>query len=108
MGAPKGNRNSAKDLRLFTNALRRHYVQNPNKLQSLVLKLDELAQGGDRMAINDVMDRIDGKPPQSIEMSGSLDTSKTADDLTDDQLAAIATGSSNSIATEAEGTPTLN
>lgn len=50
--------------------------------------LDKVADG-DLAAINLLADRLDGKPAQSVELSGDIGVRKAAD-LSDDQLAEIA------------------
>jgi len=74
-------------------ALERHAAQNPDKLARLAAATFDKAIEGDMAATREIGDRLDGKPAQAIEMSGSLD-SKTASELTIEQLRHIAAGGS--------------
>ena len=67
-GAPEGNTNAAKDSRLITNALRRVVTQSPDKLRAACEKVLEDAQNGNLAAFNVIADRLDGKPPQSLDI----------------------------------------
>lgn len=106
-GAPKGNTNAAKS-KLFDAALRRYLTQNPDDLRIAVEKFMGMAKAGELSAIRELADRLDGKPAQSMELSGSLDTGKAAAELTDDDLAHIATGSSLGASPQASGPDSIN
>jgi hypothetical protein len=54
----------------------------------IIEKLLDKAEQGDLQAIREVMDRLDGKPVQAIERGDVR-----LQDMTDDQLMAIARGS---------------
>lgn len=80
--------------------------EGATKLRKLVDKLIELALGGDMQAINAVMDRAEGKPPQLNTADAS--EFRKAMDLSDDELATIATRSSDGAAEAASGSQVLN
>lgn len=67
-------------------------VSGRKKLFSIAEKLVDMALGGDMQAIKELMDRVDGKPAQSLVHSNDPDNPLTHDpnQLTDAQLAAIA------------------
>lgn len=93
VGAPKGNRNGAHD-KPWTRALERLVQQDADLLRKLAIKTFDMALEGDAQARAEITNRLDGKPVQPVDMSGSIDVRQTAEDLTDDQLASIAAGSS--------------
>lgn len=69
-GAPLGNRNGAKENRLWGDAIRRAVTQSDSEtLRRLADKLIEKAAEGDIPALRELGDRLDGKPHQSIEAS---------------------------------------
>ena len=77
MGAPLGNRNGANH-REFREALRYALAQEyPGKaergsaLRRVAIKLVENAIDGNFQAVQEVANRLDGKPTQAIEMNGS-------------------------------------
>jgi hypothetical protein len=107
MAAPKGNRNAAKG-HMWAGAIRRALAEDREALQEIARKLVSKAKEGDLAYIKEIGDRLDGKAAQSLELSGGFEMLKSANELTDDDLAHIATGSSPGVATEAEGTGTLN
>ena len=92
MAGTKGNRNAAHD-KPWTRALERAVAQDPDKLRRIALKTLDMAEEGDAAARKEIADRLDGKPIQPVEMSGSLE-SKTAQELTIEQLKHIAAGGS--------------
>ena len=73
-GAPKGNQNAAKP-KIITGAIRKHLVQNPENADKIVAVLMEKALAGDMPAIKELLDRLEGKPAQSIQQ----DTNVNAD-----------------------------
>lgn len=90
-GAPKGNNNAGKGARLSKVLKKR--LEERAKESELIDVLINKALEGDLAAIKEVFDRIDGKPKQSIDMAAEV-TQKNVKELTDDELAAIAAGSS--------------
>jgi hypothetical protein len=61
----------------FRDALRMELAalgdDNPRALRGLARKLLDIAAGADGLpAIREIADRLDGKPAQAVEMSGSL------------------------------------
>ena len=107
MAAPPGNKFASHD-KPWTRALQRHVQQNPDLLRRIAIATFAKAEDGDLGALKEIADRLDGKPAQSVDISGSLNTGKTAKELTNDELAAIATGSGGGVADEAEGVRTVN
>ena len=74
MARPKGSENKDKP---FRDALRMELAKlgedDPKALRGLARKLLATAAGDDGLAaIKEVADRLDGKPAQAMEMSGSL------------------------------------
>lgn len=60
----KGNNNAAK-AKLFTDRIRMSLIQDPVKLNTIVMKLIELAEKGEPWAVKELMDRVEGKAHQS-------------------------------------------
>lgn len=70
-GAPKGNTNSSKNNRLWSDTIRRELVQGDGKkMRAIAKKLVDMAIAGDMAAIREIGDRIDGKAIQAIEGTG--------------------------------------
>jgi hypothetical protein len=70
-GAPVGNQNGKKR-KLFYDALRIALLQEDSKrLRNITDKLVKAAENGDAWAIKEIMDRMDGKPVQATEISGT-------------------------------------
>jgi hypothetical protein len=70
MGAPIGNHNNAR-AKIFYDALRKHIVQNPEKLPQVVEGLVEAAVAREPWAVKEVIDRLDGKAVQLQEITGA-------------------------------------
>jgi hypothetical protein len=70
MGAPIGNQNNVKG-KVFYDALRKHIVQNPQKLPQIVEGLVEAAVAREPWAVKEIVDRLDGKAVQFQEISGA-------------------------------------
>ena len=66
-GAPIGNKNASRQRRMVTDALTRAAAQNPEMLAEACMKVLEKARDGDLASFTVLADRLDGKPPQSIE-----------------------------------------
>jgi len=69
-GAQPGNQNAKKG-KLFYDALRIALVQEDRKsLRKITDKLVKAAEEGDAWAVKEIMDRMDGKPVNTTELSG--------------------------------------
>lgn len=70
-GAPTGNQNGKKG-KLFYDALRVALVQEDRKsLRKITDKLVKAAEEGDAWAVKEIMDRMDGKPVNTTELSNT-------------------------------------
>lgn len=68
-GAPEGNQNAKG--RLFSSALKRAIAQDDGKrLRAAAEKLLDLAEQGEPWAVKELADRLDGKSPQGIQLTG--------------------------------------
>jgi len=65
MGAPLGNDNNKKN-KYWSDALRKHIIQNPNDLAEAAQALLNKAKDGDVAAMREIGDRLEGKPAQMI------------------------------------------
>ena len=65
-GGQPGNNNAGKG-KLFTDALVKFAKQNPDKRDRVIAKIYDMALDGNMMAIKEIIDRVEGKPKQSIE-----------------------------------------
>lgn len=73
-GAPVGNTNSSKDNRLWSNTIRRAVLQSDaERLRKIAEALITKAEDGDITAIKEIGDRLEGKPAQSVSLSGDPD-----------------------------------
>jgi len=63
----KGNKNATKN-KLFSDQLKRHLIQNPEKLEKIVTQLIDDAMEGNIAATREVMDRVDGKAVQATTL----------------------------------------
>lgn len=91
----------AEMLRLEINAAGSDY----KRLRAIARKLLDLAEGGDLQAIQQVADRLDGKPAQESNISV---VRVNASELSDNELADIAAGSGEDAADEAIDPSQLN
>ena len=70
-GAQPGNQNANKG-KLFYDALRIALVQEDRKsLRKITAKLVKAAEEGDAWAVKEIMDRMDGKPVNTTELSNT-------------------------------------
>ena len=74
MAAPKGNKFSVQDRRMLTNALRRSIarkaMKGPDAAARIADKLVDKALDGEPWAVGMVFDRLEGKPAQSVSLTG--------------------------------------
>ena len=106
MAAPKGNQNARKENRVVRDTLRKVAAQNPDKLRQACEALLDKAVEGDIAAFSQFRDTLDGKPIQSTDLT--LTQVSTADRVTDDELANIATGSGPGTTEQTEGEKALH
>jgi len=70
-GAPKGNTNSSKSNRLWSETIRKAVLQSDaKKLRAIADKLIDKAAEGDIAAIRELGDRLDGKAAQQVALTG--------------------------------------
>jgi len=103
-GAPKGNRNAAKESRIWGDELRRAIAQDDRKRvrQAIEKQLDKAAKG-DLNASRELADRLDGKPAQYVETTV---TRKYVSQLPDEELERyLATDGSSGVTGEEEVPP---
>ena len=67
-GAPKGNRNAAKE-RMFYRELKRQCEADPSILPSIAQRLIIAAVKGEPWAIKEFRDTMDGKPAQAVNLA---------------------------------------
>ena len=73
-GGQPGNQNAKKG-KLFYDSLRLALVQEDRKsLRKITDKLIKAAEEGDAWAVKEIMDRMDGKPVNTTELSGAEGT----------------------------------
>ena len=66
-GAPKGNKNGAKENRLWGDTLRRVIAQDKkDRVRAAIEKMLDLAADGESWACKELADRLDGKAIQQI------------------------------------------
>lgn len=89
MAAPLGNRNAVKG-KLWEQAITR--ACRPSDLQEIAETVVTAAKAGQQWAVQEIGNRLDGKPVQQVEMNQTL-TTALANELTNEQLAhVVATG----------------
>jgi hypothetical protein len=66
--------------RIFGEALRRHFIQNPYDLKLCAEKLVAMAKEGDLGAIREIGDRLDGKPKQETETNNRYQINLTREE----------------------------
>ena len=77
-GAPKGNNNAGKNKPwrdAIDWAVKNHptsKVEQAQALREVATKLIDSALGGDLQAMKELGDRLDGRAPQSVDLSGEL------------------------------------
>ena len=104
-----GNANSGRREKPFLQALLMEIKSagaDGLQLRKIARALLDKAMDGDMQAISAIMDRLDGKPMQQVELSGSLDNKPAK--MTDEELEHIATSSSAGTATASESQKLLN
>lgn len=103
-GNPTGKRNSTLFLDALTTEINRD--TDRKRLRNIASKLLNMAEEGDIQAIKEVANRLDGTPTQTMDMN--VNSTQQPSDLTDAQLADIATGSGNGTAEAQDGAEGLN
>jgi len=68
----KGNQNARK--KPFTEQMKRFILANPQKMEKIIEGLFMEAEAGDKTALGMIMDRVEGKPMQSTEISAAEGT----------------------------------
>lgn len=104
-----GNANSGRREKPFLTALMMEIKAAGSdniQLRHIARALLDKAIDGDMQAINALMDRLDGKPMQQVELSGSVDNRPSG--MTDEELERIAASSSAGTATAEAGQKLLN
>lgn len=91
MAAPKGNTFGSKTQRLWADTLKRIAVQDPDALRRVARKVLEAAEAGESWAVQEIGNRLDGKPVQQVEMTGDF-TNRLAHEYSNAELAQIAAG----------------
>lgn len=92
-GRPPKEKSFANMLRIAVN---REGEDGKPKLRMLAEKLVECALNGESWAMQQVADRLDGKPMQQLDVEV---TTRAASLMSDDELAAIASGGSEPAST---------
>lgn len=70
-GGQIGNKNAEKP-RLWSDALRKYAVQNPETVARAVAAMWEKAAAGDVQAAKEIVDRLEGKPIQGVEQKTEI------------------------------------
>ncbi len=70
-GAPKGNKNASKN-KPWREAIRNVFINDPEKLLQIAMKMADMAEQGDMHAIKEIGDRLDGKAPQAVKAEVSV------------------------------------
>lgn len=71
MAAPAGNTNAKKGKAWF-DALRKELIQR-DALDKIAAKVVQAALDGERWAVEEIANRMDGKPAQAVTVSGDPD-----------------------------------
>ena len=108
-GAPKGSRNKAKGtewsdhlrwaLANYTNV--ESGIERGQALRAIAETVVAQAVGGEWKAIEEIGNRLEGKPAQTIDLKAEVRT--RVEELSDAELADIALGCRDGIASAAEG-----
>lgn len=78
MAAPAGNTYSSKNNRLLTETLRRVALSGDGeRVRKICEEVFTKAEGGDLQAASFIFDRLEGKPAQSVTVSGDEDNPLT-------------------------------
>jgi hypothetical protein len=98
VGAPKGNTNGKKG-QMFADAVRVALmtyeatdVPQGQALRKIAEVLVKGALEGNMTALQEIANRLDGKPNVSVDVSQTVEIIRRAADLNDDELASIAAG----------------
>lgn len=91
MAFEKGNQLASKQQRMWGDTLRKIATQDPDKIRKIAEKVIECAQNGESWAVQEIGNRLDGKPVQQVDSNIRLDNA-LARELSNEQLAIIAAG----------------
>ena len=69
VGAPFGNQNAKK--KPFTEQMKRFILANPQKMEKIIEGIFKEAEEGSLAALNMIIDRVEGKPIQSTDITSS-------------------------------------
>lgn len=75
--------------RLFEAAVRRHFANNIKDAELMVAALVSSAKGGSVLAFNALVDRVDGKPHQSVGMEVEVTSDDTQTASNDELVKAL-------------------
>ena len=108
-GAPVGNKNSA-NKNAFADSLRKSLATYSNAdvpmglaLRKITDNLVRAACEGQLEFVKEVANRLDGKPNVSVDVTQTLEIIRTAAEMTDDELATLASAGSSRAASKAQG-----
>ena len=76
-GAPLGHANASTANRLWKSLLKRKAIQEPDRLGRIAEQLFKLAEAGDLKAIQELGDRLDGKPASQLELRNPVNDDGT-------------------------------
>jgi hypothetical protein len=109
-GAPKGNRNAAKAkdwemaLRRALHSYEDETTKRGESLDAIAKRVVESAvKAGEWKAIEEIGNRLDGRPAQSMELSGHV-ANTAPEEMSEDELERIAAGGSAGAAEASQGT----
>jgi hypothetical protein len=108
MPAPIGNKNKNKgsdwvdSLRYALANYETADIKRGHALKAIARKVVEKALDGDKDSILELGNRLDGKPNVSVDVTQTLEIIRTAAEMTDDELATLASAGSGRTAGKAQ------